>query len=155
MSSAVLASKARNDTQKGLLLPQEASSSLFGFSPLFILSVLMFLGVVGSRPGSTAPMSCEGSRFPDTCDLHTSFQTAARHLQPWLRTQTAPSCSGSLFPHQELLLGKMPSKTDTQNPRSHPGHAPQHACGLFRVCFPGLKIKSLGKIFRHTRKADL
>lgn len=157
MSSAVLGSKARNDdTQKGLLLPQEVSSSLFGVVGFFPpLSTLTFSGVAGPRAGSTGPMSYEGSRFPDACDLHTSSQTAAHHLQPRLRTQTAPSCAGSLLPHWELLLGKVPSKPGTHNPSSHPGHAPQCACGLSGVRFPGLRITSLGKNFSHTRKAEL
>lgn len=84
------------------------------FSHLFPL----FSGVAGPRPGSTAPMSYEGSQFPDACDLHASSQTAARHLQPQLRNQTAFLCSGSLFSHWELLLRKVPSKPGTHSPSS-------------------------------------
>lgn len=100
-------------------------------------------------------MSYEGSGIPDTCDLHISSQTAAHHFQPQPRIQTTPSCSGSLFPRWELLLGKVPLKPGTHNPSSHPGQAPQRACSLSGACFPGLKITSLGETFLHTRKAEL
>lgn len=154
MASAVLGSKPRNDdTQKGLLLPQEAPSCLLGFffPPLSTLPVLTFSRVPGPRAGSTALMSYEGSQFPDACDLHTSSQTATRHLQPQPGTQTAPLCSGSLLPPWELLLRKLPPKPGTH---SLPAHAPQCACGLSGVWFPAIKITNLGETFLHTRKAE-
>lgn len=153
MSSAVLGSNPRNDdTQKGLLLPQEPSSSLFGvFFTSFYSSCADFLRVSGLRTGSTALMSYKGIQFPDTCDLHTSSQTATHHLQPQPITQTAPLCSGSLLPPWELLL-KGTSKARHTQPQ--PGHTPRCACGPCGVWFPGIKTTNLVEVFLHTRKAE-
>jgi len=137
MSSAVLGSKARNYDSKRSLAPSRGITipSWVFFFPPSTLPVLTFLGVAGPRPGSAAPLSYEGSRFPDACDQRTSSQAAARHFQPRPRTQTALSCSGSLSSPWEPLPRKVPSKPGAHSPSSHPGHAPQHACGLSGV-FP-------------------
>lgn len=148
MSSSVLGSKQEMTTLKKLSHSLKRHQHSL-FSHLFPL----FSGVAGPRPGSTAPVSYEGSQFPDACDLHTSLRL---QLAPSATTEK-PNCLFVLW--QPLFPLGAPARKGALEARHTQPQQPPWSCSSWAhlqpcgILFPrASNYKSEGNFLAHQER---